>query len=104
MLLAITLYFIGKYFYVLATDHNRSKWLYAISGILSFFAGYVILGILLGCYGLITDDWSYLEVDDVILDLICIPFAIATSILFYMWLRHRWSKSSQLDTLDEWEV
>lgn len=40
----ICIYFIGKYFYKVAKDYNKNRWLYSLLGILCFYVGSVLIG------------------------------------------------------------
>ncbi len=39
MLGLFLLYFIGKIFYQLAEAHNKNKWVFAILGVIAYYAG-----------------------------------------------------------------
>jgi len=104
MLGILLIYFVGRYFYRLAIEYNKRKWLWAIVGVGSWYAGILVFTIVLLLYAELTGNYELYELEDRVLNLIGIPFSLATSILFYMLLRHLWSKKDNLDTLDEWEV
>jgi len=104
MLGLLCLYYIGKYYYKLAAQYDKKKWLYAILGILSFYAGALIVGVLLGIYIEITGKYELYDVDDWVFELAMFPFCLATCILFYMLLRHLWSRKDVIITLDDWEI
>ncbi len=92
MLGLIFLYFIGKYFYKLADEFNKNKWLFAVLGILVYYVGTFIGGALLGIMdGLIGIgfDWD----NNLALGLIALPFGIASAYLFHYLLRKQWEKS-----------
>ena len=46
----LLIYFIGKSFYELAHTHNRSKWGYAILGIVTYYGLQLLLGFGIGFY------------------------------------------------------
>jgi len=48
MLGILLLYWIGKYYYKLAEAHDKSKWGYAILGIVMYYASVVVSGLLIG--------------------------------------------------------
>ena len=48
MLGLLLLYWIGKYFYKLAEAYDKSKWGFTILGIVVYYAGIVVLGLILG--------------------------------------------------------
>ena len=59
MLGILLIYFIGKSFYTLAETHNRSRWTFAIIGIVTYYAslflGAIILGLLTHVFGYYMD-------------------------------------------------
>jgi uncharacterized membrane protein YfcA len=91
MLGFLLFYFIGKYFYKLAEDHQENKWLYAIIGVAVYYAGTGVGGLILGFVFLLTNinfDWD----NTVLTSLIAIPFGLCADYLFYIVLRKMWSK------------
>ena len=48
MLGLLLLYWVGKYFYKLAEEHDKSKWGFAILGVVSYYAGIVVFGFITG--------------------------------------------------------
>lgn len=97
MLGILLIYFIGKYFYDLAEKHERSNWGFAILGVLSYYFGTFVAGIII-TIGL--DLWGTISVDDLsdlMLGLIALPFGIATTIVFYHVLKNSWEKKAVAD-------
>ena len=100
MLGLFLIYFIGKYFYDLAEDHNRSKWGYAIFGVITYYFGTFIGGILLVILlGVATIE----EMGDFLIGLIALPFGIALCTGLYYLLKRSWEKKASLseDIIDE---
>ncbi len=91
MLGYLLFYFIGKYFYKLAEKHQENKWLYAIIGIVVYYAGTGLGGLILGFVFLLTDvnfDWN----NPITTTFIAIPFGLGADYLFYIVLRKMWTK------------
>lgn len=86
------LYFIGKYFYKLAEEFNKNKWLFAILGIVIFYVGTFIGGILLGLLDLIFEIGFDYD-NSTLLGFMALPFGIASTYLFYYLLKKQWSNS-----------
>ena len=102
MLGLLLLYFIGKSFYTLAEIYNKSKWMFAIVGIASYYAGAILFGIIVVAIILYFD--PYTELSDVFYNLIGIPFGLLTWWGLYYFLKKSWSKKgipSNQDILDE---
>ena len=92
MLGLVFLYFIGKYFYKLADQFNKNKWLFAVLGIVVYYAGTFIGGIILGILDAIIGidfDWD----NNIALSLIALPFGMASAYLFYFILKKQWERS-----------
>lgn len=105
MLGLIFIYYIGKSYYRLASDHNKdNKWLYSVLGIIAYYAGVYGFAIMLGIYAEVSEKYEIYEMSDVMWSLVCFPFGIATCILLYMFLRHLFSAKKESVALDEWEV
>lgn len=86
----ILLYFIGKSYYDLADTHNKSRWGFAIVGIVSFYAGIfvggIILGIVLGIFWM-----EELEtMNETLLGAMAIPFGALGCWGLYKILQRRW--------------
>ncbi|MGJ8593452.1 MAG: hypothetical protein ACSHXF_12950 [Aquaticitalea sp.] len=89
MLGLIFLHFIGKYFYKLAEEFNRNKWLFAILGIVIYYIGTFIGGIILGLLDEFVElgfNWD----NNVALALVVLPFGLGATYLFYYILKRQW--------------
>jgi len=93
MLGFVLIYFIGKYFYDLAVKYGKNKWLFAILGVLSYYAGIIILGLAFGVILGLTGNSSFVESNSIILTLINIPLGLLTSWGFYWLLKNNWKKT-----------
>lgn len=92
MLGILLIYFIGRYFYRLAEEFNQNKWLYAILGIVTYYVGTFVGGIILAIF----DEFLTMEINwenNFTLGLIALPFGIALTYLFYYLLKRKWEKS-----------
>jgi hypothetical protein len=92
MLGLVLIYFVGKAFYDMAKKYNQSSWLYAILGVLSYYGGIVvggvILGIILGLFYPVFLD----ETSETLLGLMTIPIGILACWGFYQLLKKKWHK------------
>ena len=91
MLGILLIYWIGKYFYQLAEKFNQNKWLYAILGIVVFYAAQLFFGILLGVGDAIFDLGINFE-ENLGLDLLGIPIGALACNLFYELLDKVWKR------------
>lgn len=102
MLGIVFIYYIGKSFHTLTEEHNKNPWLWAILGVLSYYAGSIILGVLvlfaLIFLGLDIDLENIDKVVDIIVSLIA---GLSSCGAFYFILKHQWSKKvRRLNDLD----
>jgi ABC-type dipeptide/oligopeptide/nickel transport system permease component len=94
MLGLLLVYFIGKYFYQLAFEHNRSAWGYAILGVVVYYSTAILAGTAIA--------YTYQEfVDETIeggtellLSILTIPFGILGAYILYKKLEKNWSNSN----------
>jgi branched-subunit amino acid ABC-type transport system permease component len=96
----LLIYFIGKAFYQLAHDYDKSRWGFAILGILSYYAGTFIGGVILGLIGALTES-NFVETQpSLVLSLICVPFGLLICWIFYKILVSQWNKKATLSNND----
>lgn len=101
MLGILLIYFIGKPFYDLAQEYKKNEWAYAILGVVMYYVGTFVAGIVigLGCYFM---EFDFESINDLLLSLIAMPFG-----LFFCWLLHTFLKKkfsgdlSDIDNLDD---
>jgi hypothetical protein len=100
------IYFVGKAFYKLAEEHKKTKWLYGILGVLSFyggmFGGGLILGMFFGLYyPKLLDEYS-----ETTLGLMTVPIGLIACRVFFVLLKRQWGKSPQIksDTLLDGDI
>ncbi|MCB0545066.1 MAG: hypothetical protein KDC61_11175 [Saprospiraceae bacterium] len=103
MLGLIFIYFIGKYFYDLAEEYGKHNWLYAIAGIVCYYAGSFIFGVILGVGIEIWSPGFLNEMNNKALGYIAIPFGVLTCVGMYYLLKRHWSKGREghADILDD---
>jgi len=104
MLGIILIYFLGKYFYELAQDYYKHRWLFAILGVLSYYFGAIVIGGLLLGFGLeFFGESSIDSYSDIEISLMVIPFGIACAYLFYFLLKRQWKKEVLVakDSIDD---
>lgn len=92
MLGLVLIYFIGKKFYELSEEHNKSKWKFAILGVLTYYAGTFLAGLV---YELLAMSFGFVSVEKMNnfkLALIALPFGIISCYLLYYFLEKSWKK------------
>ncbi len=103
MLGLILLYWIGKYFYKLAEEFEKSKWGYAILGIIIYYGGIFFFGIILGIIVELVSPGAIDGVNDTILGIVMLPFGILCCYLFYVYLEKTWKRQNPnpINMIDE---
>ena len=95
MILDILLfYFVGKAFYDLANEYDRSRWGFAVLGVISCYGGVLVGGIVLALIYELGLSKSIEELNEVLLSLMALPFGILMCWGFYHILKRSWSRSS----------
>jgi hypothetical protein len=110
MLGIFLIYFIGKSYFDLAITHDKPKWPYAISGVIAYYlgtfiAGIVIYSVIAYSSGNMMENPDDIGISDFLLGLMAVPFGIAACWGLYKLLESRWSKSQKIgshtDLLDD---
>lgn len=97
MLGLFLLYFIGKHFYELAEDHNRSMWGFAIFGVIAYYVGTFIGGIVLFIAFDLLSSTSLESMGDIAISFMALPFGLLSCAGLYYLLKRIWSKSPEFD-------
>ena len=100
MLGLLLIYFIGKKFYELAEIHNKSQWGYAVLGVLSYYLGTFIAGIVLVIFMEVFGTNSIEDIDDFVLSLVALPFGLLICWGTYVLLERNWTKKKVNDNPD----
>jgi hypothetical protein len=103
MLISLFLiYFVGRAFYELAHEYDKSRWGFAILGVISFYVGQLIGGFILGIAILLGAE-RLANLPDLALGAMALPIGLLTCWATYKLLQRQWQKSALLqkgDTLD----
>ncbi len=100
MLGLILIYFIGKYFYQLAEEYNKSKWGFAILAVVTYYAGTFIFGLLFGIF-LLSINSNFLETaPNIVISLIALPFGLLACYILYISLKKVWEKERDRETIE----
>jgi hypothetical protein len=95
------LYYIGKTFYELAKLYQKSAWGFAILGVSSYYIGVILGGILVALYVELFTSSTIDDMPDVALNLLAIPFGIASCWGTYRFLKKFWSKAPEAAQYEE---
>ena len=98
MLSFLLLYWIGKYFYKLAEEYNKNKWLFTILGIVVYYSGTFVFGFIVGAI-LETISPGFIDnINEYLYGILMVPFGLISCYLFYDYLKRSWRRvSSDLD-------
>ena len=97
MLGLLLIYFIGKYFFDLAVKHEKSKWGFAILGVVTYYAGTFVAGVIIAVLMEQNKPGSIDEMNDLVLGIISLPFGVAASSALYFILKKNWQKQEHFD-------
>lgn len=94
MLGLVLIYWIGKYFYKLADEFDKSKWGFAILGVVVYYSGALILGgVTLGIIEVFSEGFIDSS-NNFFLSLIAMPFGILSCYILYNLLNKKWKKET----------
>ena len=104
MLGLLLLYFIGRYFYDLAGKHEKNQWVFAIVGIVAYYAGTFFGGIALVIIIEIFELANLDEFNERAFGIMALPFGILACWGMYVFLKKQWEKQPlqpDLEILDD---
>lgn len=102
MLGILLIYFIGRHFYRLADEFNQNKWLFAILGIVSYYAGTLLFGLGVGIAAALTGNLQWADdSNSLLVGVMALPFGIGACALFYYILKRVWGKRNDNLGLDD---
>lgn len=103
MLALILIYFVGKKFYELAFEYNKSRWGFAIAGVVSYYGSFLISVVIIATIVEINSPGYITESNEMLFSILGIPFGVLGCWGFYKLLENNWSKDrveAQPNTLD----
>jgi len=97
----LLIYWVGKYFYLLAEEYKQNKWVFAIIGIVVFYGSQFVFGLLLGVLNEIFE--FGIDFDGVFINLIGIPIGLLANYILYQLLEKHWKKNQirPQDSIDD---
>jgi hypothetical protein len=103
----LIIYFIGKWFYKLAEKHQRQKWLFAILGVVVYYATAILGGFAIILIAVAVRDEEILDSLYPLLGLMGLPIGLLSIWGFHTILRKNWEGNpmgSQTELLDNTEL
>lgn len=105
MLGLLLIYFIGKAYYQLADQHGRSKWGFAILGVVAYYFGSFAVQIAMFFYFETNRGIDYVDDNAFVIGLIGIPMGLLTCWITYTLLKRQWNakpvSNVDADVLDQ---
>ncbi|MBP1838883.1 hypothetical protein [Formosa algae] len=103
MLGLVFLYWIGKYFYKLAEKYNKSKWGFAILGVVVYYAGIILFSFSIALILEILAPGYISDINESLLGIVMLPFGILSCYGLYKYLEKTWKKNqpNTSELLDE---
>ena len=96
MIEIVILILIGRSFFRLAEEYKQNKWVFAILGVVTYYASAFIFGMLLG----VADELFNLGFawdNTLLLTFIAMPIGLGAVYLLYSTLKRNWKKSEVVD-------
>jgi hypothetical protein len=87
----ILIYFLGKAFYELAQTSDKNKWLFAVLGVLAYYLGTFLGGIILVLIEPLTG-FNAETANEFLIGFLALPFGLLTAYAFYRLLKYHWTK------------
>lgn len=102
MLGLILLIFAGRAFYNLAGKYGKHQWGFAILGVVSYYAGLFLGGIIIGVVMELNSPGSVDDSNSLFYGLLAVPLGVLTCWLTYTLLKRSWSQPREISrqTLD----
>lgn len=103
MLGLLLIYFIGKNYMKLAEQFAKSKWLFAVLGVISYYVGAFVGGFIVAIIIAYTNPEFIENSSEYVWSFISLPFGIESTIGLYHLLKRSWSKNVQpnIEVLDQ---
>ncbi len=98
LILFLFIYFVGNRFYELAHEYGKNKWLYAILGVVSYYAGAFLSGFLIGFFLVLMDSEAIDTTSEIVFNLLSIPFGILACWGLYQILKSKWKREHAVNT------
>jgi hypothetical protein len=95
MLGLFLIYFIGKSFYDLAFEFHKSHWGFAILGVVSYYAGTIVAGVIFGLLVEFDVVPALSDIPELALNLIAMPFGLLACWGLYQLLKSQWAKAPE---------
>ena len=92
--------FVIRLFFSLSKKHNRSLFLFPLSGLLIFLISYFLFSVLSSVvFSLLFMNTKYLS--EIVMGCFTIPFAIITSGIYYKFLENKFKKDSKKSSIKD---
>lgn len=104
MLGLILIYFIGRQFYDLANDFQRNRWLFAVLGVVSFYLGTFVAGLIIGVLSNYYEFFSdLLTQNQLVLGFASLPIGLLFCWGLHQLLKNNWKKRKE-DSFGDFEI
>ena len=103
MLGLLLIYWIGKYFYRLAEKYKKSKWGFAVIGVVTYYGGIMAFGFISGIILAFVAPETLDNMNELLYGLMLLPFGLLSCYLLYKFLEKKWEKEyvAPFDSIEE---
>lgn len=100
----LLIYYLGKKIYDLADGYNKNQWQHAILGVVIYYAGTILGGVIIGLILVFSSGQEIDETNEMLWGLLGIPFGVGAWYGFLSYLRKKWEReakefSNQIDEI-----
>jgi len=96
MLGILFIYYIGRYFYRLAEDYEKSQWGYGLFGVVVYYICTFIFGVIIYIVSDLVSPGYMDTIPEMLISLISMPFGIGGCFLAYKYFEKKW-KANVID-------
>ena len=100
MLGLLLIYYIGKTFADLAETYNHSRWGFAILGVVTYYAGTFISGIILYILFDLFESTFIEDMNEHVLGILVLPFGLLLCWGVHQFLKRQWTRKKVLEVPD----
>ncbi len=89
----LIIFYAGNLLYKLADKFDKNKWAYAILGVITYYAGTFIFGVVFVLLSTLSNEEVFFGMPELVVNLLSIPFGALLLWLLHRYLEKKWSNS-----------
>ncbi|MCT4580403.1 MAG: hypothetical protein N4A35_03220 [Flavobacteriales bacterium] len=97
----LIIFYAGNLLYKLADKYDKNKWGYAILGVVTYYLGTFIFGVIMLLISTLSNGDVFFGIPDLVVNLLSIPFGALLLWLLHRFLEKKWSESVHSGEISE---